>query len=237
MVANPHLIEDPTPTTAQIQQFFDLIHSGRLDRDALQAMLDRYADESNPAEITSENIIAVPQESRTDFHTLRPAQQLTSWITIWKTIQLGTGLKDANAFLEALDSNGCKASNWGKKILGKPAFRVAKKKTEVDLVNLSVAELGFKDGATINDIYERAISLGLQLCPNEVGPQLRLQYRDQPKGEWVLVAMEPIADSDGSLSIFDVERDGGDLWLGAHDGSPDRFYGSYRRFVFVLPRK
>lgn len=115
---------------------------------------------------------------------------------IWKTIQLGTGLKSADDFRRDLTAGGFRIGDWGNDILGKPAFKVASKLTEVDLdlVNPSVAELGFKDGATFKDACERAISLGLEPCPNEVGPQLRLQYKDQPKGEWLRIAMKDVVE-------------------------------------------
>ena len=156
---------------------------------------------------------------------------------IWKTIKLGTGLKTANDFRKALKQNGCKIGDWGDDILSKPAFTASETETEVNLVVVSVAELGFKEGATRKDIYERAISLGLELCPNEVGPQLRLQYKDQPNGEWLRIAMEPISVSDGDLSIFHVGHDDGDLWLDGRHGDPDHFWYGLDRFVFVRPCK
>lgn len=126
-----------------------------------------------------------------------------------------------------------KIGDWGNDILGKPAFTVSSEEVEVELVVVSVAELGFKDGATRKKIYQRAQEFGLDLCPNEVGPQLRLQYKDQPKGEWLLIAMEPIADSDGYLKVFRVAHDDDELWLHGIYGYPDRFWVGGRRFVFV----
>ena len=151
----------------------------------------------------------------------------------WKTIKLGTGIKTADDFRNAIKQATMKIGNWGNDILGKPAFTASSVETEVDLVNVSVAELGFKDGATRKEIYEQAIKLGLELCPAEVGLQLRLQYKDQPKGEWLLIAMEPITDSDGDLSVFYVERDGNELWLYGCSGHPDSFWDGHNRFVFV----
>ena len=104
---------------------------------------------------------------------------------VWKTIKLGTGLKTADDFRQALKASGFEIGNWANDILGKPAFTAAAKETEVELVRVSVAERGFKNGATRKDIYQRAQELGLELCPNEVGPQLRLQYKDQPYNEWL----------------------------------------------------
>lgn len=156
---------------------------------------------------------------------------------VWKTITLGTGLKNANDFRRDLTAGGFRIGNWSNDILGKPAFKVASKLTEVDLVNPSVAELGFKDGATFKDACEQAISLGLELCPNEVGPQLRRQYKDQPKGEWLRIAMEPITDSGGFLFVFVVVHDDGGLWLDGNDGDPGGFLDGDDRLGFVRPRK
>ena len=157
---------------------------------------------------------------------------------IWKTIKLGTGFKNADDFRKAIKQSGMFIGDWGNDILGKPAFTAATEETEVDLVLVTVADLGFKDGAKRSDIYNRAIELGLQLCPNEVGPQLRLQYKDQPKGEWMFIGMEPITDSDGHLRVFYVGRYGdGGLYLYGYHGYPDVFWRGHYRFVFVLPRK
>jgi len=155
----------------------------------------------------------------------------------WKTIKLGTGLKTAEEFRRVLRDGEFRLSDWASDILGKPAFKAADEETEVDLVKVTVVELGFKKGARRNQIYERARDLGLELCPPEVGPQLRLQYQDQPNGEWILVAMEPIVDSDGGPRLFDVGRYGSGLWLDGGWGNPDLFWSADSRWVFCRPCK
>ena len=152
---------------------------------------------------------------------------------VWKTIKLGT-IKNADEFRKALKKAGFKISDWANNIIGKPAFTVASSEEEIELVNLSVEELGFKNGAKYGDICTRAKELGLELCPNEVGPQLRLQYKDQPKGEWLRIAMEPITVSLGYLLIFDVEHGGDDLWLYSRIGHSFGFCDANYRFVFRL---
>ena len=154
----------------------------------------------------------------------------------WKTIKLGTGLKTADDFREVLKDNGFKVSGWANDILGKSAFTVATEGIEVDLVKVTVAELGFKKGARRDQIYERAKELGLELCPPEVGPQLRLQYHDQPNGEWLFIGMEPIADSVGDLNVFYVKRNDSELWLNSDWSNPGNVWNPDDQWVFRLPR-
>jgi hypothetical protein len=97
---------------------------------------------------------------------------------------------------------------------------------------MSVAGLGFEEETRYDAICERAKERGFELCPPEVGPQLRLQYKDQPSGEWLAIAMEAISISDGDLNVFHVEHDGDGLWLCSFYGGPgDLWYPDYR-FVF-----
>src|SRR5215469_651736 len=102
---------------------------------------------------------------------------------IWRTITLGI-YKGVDAYRDAMDSARIKIGVSADEILGRPAFPYAKMKTDVELAVLSAAELGVEsDEASLSDVYERARQVGLELCPAEVGPQLRLDYRNQPLGE------------------------------------------------------
>jgi len=154
---------------------------------------------------------------------------------VWKTINLGTG-KNADDFRKVLKDRGFNIGNWANDILGKPAFTAATEATEIDLVKVTVAELGFKEGARRDQIYERAKELGLELCPSEVGPQLRLQYQDQPNNEWLLIGMKPIADSGGDLRVFCVKRNDSELWLSGDWGPPGSVWNPGSQWVFRLSR-
>jgi len=158
-------------------------------------------------------------------------------LKIWKTIKLGAGFKNADDFRKAIKDCGMRISDWANDIIGKPEFTVNAGETEVDLVKVTVAELGFKDGARRDQIYERAKEFGLELCPSEVGPQLRLQYKDQPLNEWILIGMEPIRGSDGDLDVFNVEHYVSGIWLVSDCGSPGDVWGDVIQCVFVRPRK
>jgi hypothetical protein len=159
--------------------------------------------------------------------------------TTWKTIKLGTGLSSGSYFYSAI-MGAARIGHWADHLLHKPAFwvTVAKSVTEVELVIASVAELGLGGRAPLLDIYSRADELGLDLCPAEVGPQLRLQYRDQSKNERLVIAMEPITDSNGNLGLFVILRnlvfeDDDVLCLDANHGHPDSIWYGGDRFVFL----
>jgi hypothetical protein len=154
------------------------------------------------------------------------------WNT-WKTIKLGT-FKNVDDIRQALKAGGNNIGDWANNILGKPAFKVSETEQDVELVNVSVLELGFKQGACYADICKRALELGLDLCPAEVGPQLRLQWKDQPKGTFVVVAMEAITASGGCLGVFFVKRsDVGEQYLNADRGNADVVWDSVVRFLFL----
>jgi len=152
---------------------------------------------------------------------------------VWKTIKLGTH-KDAAALIQAIVENGLQVSEWALDIMGKPAFTLAAEETTLDLANISVADLGFAKATPLKEIYAKAIELGLSLCPAEVGPQLRRQYLDQPKGEFLRIAMEAITDSKGDRRILEVGHDDVGRNLYANLGNPDYLWNHDDRFVFVF---
>jgi hypothetical protein len=157
---------------------------------------------------------------------------------VWKTVTIGE-YKGANAVRAAIDAAPCPIAmgDLADEILGRPAFPFSRTKVDLDLVVVSVAELGFgPDGASLRDIYARAGTFGLDLCPAEVGPILRLNYLDQPLGEFLHVAMRPVATYGGELVDFTLGNGGSTLLIIGGDAHPDVVLTGGVRFVFVRPR-
>lgn len=152
----------------------------------------------------------------------------------WKTIKLGT-YKSVSEIREALKTKGFRTSEWGDVALGQIVLSPAE--TEIELVTATVEQLGFKDAAVYGTIMNRIQELGFSLCPPEVGPELRLQYPDQPEGEWLLIAMNPIAGSDGTHRVFNVVANDGSRWLLGGFGSTSRWWHRGARWVFVRGKK
>jgi hypothetical protein len=153
-------------------------------------------------------------------------------VPVWRTITVGT-FANSFALLNALDAAGCGIGESAEEILARPAFTVGTTKTTVELFAVSAAELGFRtDTARLADIYARARQLGFGLAAAEVAPQLRLQYFDQPMGEF-LIGMEPIKTWTGEPVILTVANGGAGLALIGRHGSADAEIPVASRFLFV----
>ena len=117
--------------------------------------------------------------------------------------------------------------------MGRPAFPYVTAKTEVELAVVSAAELGVESELPLADVYNRARQVGLVLCPAEVGPQLRLDYRQQPLSESLIIAMEPVKTYSGEPTILSLVNWGTVLAL--LGGASDFMVHPYHRFVFAFP--
>ncbi|WP_441260833.1 hypothetical protein AB7008_43075 [Bradyrhizobium sp. 521_C7_N1_3] len=154
-------------------------------------------------------------------------------VPMWKKITIGT-FANFFALSNAMDAAGCGIGNSAGEILARPTFTLSVTKTNVELFAVSAAELGFQtDTASLTDIYARAKQLGFGLAAAEVGPQLRLQYFDQPMGEFLIIGMEPIRTWKGAPVILNVANGGAGLILIGQDGSADAQIPVASRFVFV----
>ncbi|WP_271554534.1 hypothetical protein [Bradyrhizobium sp. CCBAU 45394] len=156
-------------------------------------------------------------------------------VPFWKRITVGT-FRDLAALRGAMSALGCGVGSSADEIIGRPAFTLSGKKAEVELVAVSPAELGFEGKtAALRDVYARAQLLGLLLAPAEIAAQLRLQYLDQPIGEFLILAMEPIRTWAGEPVILTVANGGAGLILIGQDGQDGLDLPVRSRFVFVRP--
>lgn len=108
--------------------------------------------------------------------------------------------------------------------------------------------LGLADGGTMPQILARAREQGLMPCPHEVGPYLRLQYRDQPEGFLnqpvrekrapfgaLTIASEKLReDPDFPRGIY-LRCIEGTLWLRGYRADDEHQYDAEDAFVFSLP--
>lgn len=152
-----------------------------------------------------------------------------STLPIWKTIKIGVYQQGYETELKRLG-----IELWRETLDLLESTFVSEQEIELDLVRVTAAEIKPQGNSHFKDICAEACRFGLELCPTEVGPALRLEYLDQPAGEMLLVGMDPILDSDDHRMAFLLDRKFKPrlVTLEANYGC----FSTMMPFVFVRPR-
>lgn len=139
---------------------------------------------------------------------------------IWKTVTVGT-YKTVEELKATLKIHSINYFGMAQELIESPSFSLVKTPVQIDLINISAAELGFLEPTTIKDVWNRAFEVGLSLCPQEVGAQLLLQHGNDTTEnglayEYPLaIATQPISTPRDKQGIFNIgHTEGGSLILG-----------------------
>jgi hypothetical protein len=153
-------------------------------------------------------------------------------VETWKAIAIGT-FASSLELRNHLDDLGCSVGGQAGEILARPTFTLASHREQAELVLVTPLQLGFTtDTVTLANLYARARQIGIALARPEIAPQLRIQYVDQPMGEFLAIGMEPIKTWGGEPMILSVANGGAGLILIAQDGGPQAEVPVTSRFVF-----
>jgi len=151
-----------------------------------------------------------------------------------ETIEIGG--KDVKTLIKEIQEKKINISGFAMDMMKSKDFTVLKESESEILIRLKVGDLGFPKNKypTTDEIYKRIEELGLELCPPETGPQYRLQYQNQPMGEWFLIGMKQITGRVGNPDVFSLGRGGVGLWLDARWTDPGPEWVPDCEFVFRL---
>ncbi len=141
-------------------------------------------------------------------------------------IEIGGKAKDQ--LKKEMKAKNIYVSDYADDLLEK--IETLKQAESTGLIRITVKDLGFPGGATTDQVYKRAKELGLELCPAETGPHLRLQYSGK---EWILVAIKQMAGRGGRPGVFGLSWVGDRLELRGGAGSGHR-WSPGSKFVFRL---
>jgi hypothetical protein len=161
--------------------------------------------------------------------------QTTKNVRTWKTITLGN-YGTVIELRDALVHQNIWIGDIAGQMLRLPTFALTSGQADIALSIASVRQLGLQSGTSFTKIHASAMEHGLDLCPPEVGPQLRLQYLDQKVGEYLLIGMKPLPTADGSLACFVVGNGGAGLFIIGRSAGAESTVPSRARLVFVLRR-
>lgn len=151
---------------------------------------------------------------------------------IRQTVEIGG--KTAQQLENELEQAGININSYARDMMHSADFTTLKDPQKLETVRVKVQDLKLSRTSTTHIIYEKAQELGLELCPAEVGPHMRLAYKDQPMGEWFVIGMKQITDRFGLPFVFGLGRRGDGLWLDVGWAGPGIRWYPEHEFVFSL---
>ncbi len=160
----------------------------------------------------------------------------------FRKIEFG-GLRKTE-LLAKLKNSSILLNEYANIILSSNLFTTSKTKQIVSVIEISINDLGFSDGANLAEVRNRARALGLLECPIELGPYFRLQYLDQveykeisknkaPKGSLTIIS-KPLLDSDDFPKGFYLRRINEKLWLRGYICDMEHKWDPFDMLAFLV---
>ena len=117
---------------------------------------------------------------------------------------------------------------------------LAEAKDTINLVYVSMKDLGFDEDTPYSKVLETALKRGHTLCPAEVGPALRLRWKKQKEADWCFVGMEPVDEpqaGDPYPLIYSLGFDPENEWPRVFTSIPvdEADIGAKATLVFMRP--
>lgn len=146
--------------------------------------------------------------------------------------------------LARLQSHSIMLNKYADILFSSDLFVPSSEKRLATIIELSIIDLGFRDGANLIEIQQKAKELSLHECPVELGPYFRLQYLDQneeyentknkaPVGS-ITVMSKILLDDDDFPKGFYLRKIDGKLWLRGYICSMDYHWNQDDRLAFML---
>ncbi len=106
---------------------------------------------------------------------------------------------------------------------------------KLTFVRVTFADLSLSEKeVSLGHVFLAAKKQGLSLCPSWLGPVLReVYFHQQPEGERLLVAAEPLIVDDEPLLFFLGYTKGEECWLSTYSGSSKKIVSSKITFCFM----
>ncbi|MDO8590637.1 MAG: hypothetical protein Q7R65_01520 [bacterium] len=166
-------------------------------------------------------------------------------LTPWRTIDVGGMTNDG--LVASIEKDGMEVSPLARALATRGASAVAEKPEKVHLAVILPRDLGFTKTFPARRFVskefctkwseENLVSQVIEPCDLGDGLQLRSQYKDQPGGEILWLAMEPtIVSPERGTGVFTIGRQGneGRCYIGVDLKSPDDEWGLGLPLIFRL---
>lgn len=128
---------------------------------------------------------------------------------IW-TVRIGEYSIDQ--YRQTFRDSNINVSNWAEKDVIRH-ITPANRRFNLDLVVEKSSTFGITEDCNFSEHVSLAEAVGYKPCPPEAALALRLQYVDQPEGEWLQVAMLPTGSGGGYDNVLSLVNHDGQLCL------------------------
>jgi len=160
------------------------------------------------------------------------SERKTNW-EVWRTVEAGG--KSVQVFERELKQKGINVSDYARDLMKSKDFVTLKRPEQIKIARSTVGGLGFTEPPTTDQLLQRiGRDPELEYLPPEAAVTLRLEYGDQPLGEYLYAGMKPLTASDGRPSVFKLTRHEDGLWLSGYWTNPGDRWPLGHKIVFRL---
>ena len=150
----------------------------------------------------------------------------------WKIIK-ECKFSNMNECVESLLKKNYQVSHWIKDIAKRTKTDLENIKFPIILTRIRVSELGIKSATTLKTIYNLLEKENFKLINPLISINLRFYYDEQPKGEWLRIAVpfNSMIDSDGVPHLPKLGHGLGMYFLETYWSYPDSIFHPHNEFV------
>ncbi len=150
---------------------------------------------------------------------------------IFKELIIGGLSKEQ--LLQQLSETGIQFNKYANTLFEHPQFSPPSEVKKINLVKITLSDLGLNDSCSADEFSDRATMLRLKRCPLYLAAFLRLEYLNQPDGPYLTVASHKLNEDENFPNGFYLRNFENALWLRGYraDGFSD--WPGSNEFVFI----
>lgn len=154
--------------------------------------------------------------------------------SLWKLLERPP-YTSGSQYCDILTRRGYRLSDWIIDIASNPDFPINTGLWPLPLIRVRLSLLGLIGPVLLKDFYETANAAGLESVPPEAALALRLNYDEQPRGEWLRMAtdMDQMIDSDFVPHLPKLGSALGRFYLETYWAYPNAVFHPHNEFVMI----
>lgn len=143
------------------------------------------------------------------------------------------GGNDKKSLLGILTKHKIGMNAYATQLFMNDKFLTSNLKKKAVIVEISVSELGFTEGALYNDIIRSAKNSGFSLCPLELAPIFRVKFLSQEKDRILTLASDKLESDENYPNGFYLQNYNNLYWLRGYRSTLDWIWEPNQLFAFV----